>query len=201
MKKATLLFLFLGLLPRLNAQSGSNVEITNEDVTITTVGNGKAHYNSQEIAVKADLQQVTTIHARAIFHKANLVAGVRTYLSAQTVQGTLGIINLNNANDLIVIPETGYYLIDVGPIRLSSTYPATTVDGRLIAKAPNADWVVVHLQGMEEAGTTYPGFSRMLYLTAGTILEFGMTAATTTNVASAGQITDNNELVIVKLPF
>ena len=200
MKKAALLILSIGLLFQLKAQTGSNVEITNEDVTITTTGNGKAYYNNQEIATKADLLQNTAIHARAIFQKANLVAGVRTYLSAQSVQGSQNIVNLNNANDLIVIPETGYYIIDIGPIRLSTLYPATTVEGRLIAKAPGMpDFVVVHLQGMDAAGTTYPGFSRTLYLTAGTILEFGMTAATTTNLASAGEITDNNELVIVKI--
>ena len=198
MKKSTLLILSIGLLFQLKAQTGSNVEITNEDVKITTVGNGKAYYNNQEIATKQDLQN-TAIQARATFNKVNLAANVRTYLSAQTVQGTQGIIILNNVDDLIVIPENGYYLIDIGPIRLSSSYPAK-LEGRLIAKAPSAtDWIVVHLYNMDAAGTTFPGFSRMLYLTAGTILEFGLTANTATTLVSIGEITDNNELVIVKI--
>ena len=192
MKKTVFLIVLASTLQWVSAQNNSKVEITNADVNITTASNGKAYYNSQEIATVG-------IQARAAFNKVTLQANVRTYLSAQTVQGTQGIVNLNNVNDLIVIPENGYYLIDIGPIRLSSSYPAL-LEGRLIAKAPaSADWVVIHLSSMDEAGTTYPGFSRMLYLTAGTILEFGLTADTATTLVSIGEISDNNELCIVKI--
>ena len=197
MKKPVLLILLIGLLHSVHAQTGSNVEITNDNVNITTVGNGKAYYNNQEIATKG--ADSTAIQARAEFYKVNLAAGVRTYLRAQAVQGTQDIINLNNVDSLFVIPEDGYYGIDVGPIRLHADYPAK-VEGRLIAKMPGAsDWLVVHLQGMETAGTTYPGFYRMLYLKAGTIFEFGLTATTTTDMVSVGNFTNDNELVIVKI--
>ena len=192
MKKTVFLIVLASTLQWASAQNSSNVEITNSDIMITTANNGKAYYNNQEIATVG-------IHARAAFNKVNLPANVRTYLSAQAVQGTPGMVNLNNVNDLIVIPEDGYYLIDIGPIRLSSSYPAL-LEGRLIAKAPGTnDWVVVHLNNMDEAGTTYPGFSRMLYLTTGTLLEFGLTANTATTLVSIGEITDNNELCIVKI--
>jgi hypothetical protein len=54
---------------------------------------------------------------------------------------------------------------------------------------------------MEGAGTTYSGFTKMFYLRAGTILEFALTSSVATALASAGELTDNNELSIVKLPF
>ena len=198
MKKTALFILLIGLLPAIYAQTGSNVEITNEDVKITTVGNGKAYYNNQEIATKGDVSQSAAICTRAAFNKVHLVAGTRTYLRAQEIRGTQGIVNLNNIDSLFVIPEDGYYSIDIGPIRLHASYPAK-VEGRLIAKVPGvSDWIVIHLQGMETAGTTYPGFSRLLYLKAGTIFEFGLTATTTTDMVSLGEFTSDNELIIMK---
>jgi hypothetical protein len=203
MKTRILFILFLCSLQWVTAQNIAGVEITNEDVKITTGNNGKAYYNDKEIATKDDLHSIPpggSIQARAIFTPVNLFAGTQyTYLKAQSVQGTQNIIRLNDADNLIVIPEDGYYSVDFGPIRMDVNHPVT-VTGKLIAKAPNTtSWILMHSQSMEEAGTTYPGFNRLLYLKAGTILEFGLISSDFTTLVSVGELTDNNGLVIVKI--
>ena len=56
MKKTVLLIMLIGLLYPIKAQNSSDIEVTNEDVKITTGNNGKAYYNDKEIATKEDVE-------------------------------------------------------------------------------------------------------------------------------------------------
>ncbi|MDR2409699.1 MAG: hypothetical protein LBE13_16535 [Bacteroidales bacterium] len=196
--------------------SSSLVEIISREIRTFVVSfdeveiNGEVNFNSvMEVVVALNefvgnfktgrLRFMEFNHARARFNKVNLQENSRIYLSAQMVTGSQELIKLNDAENLIVIPQDGYYHIDIGPLRVVSSNPAK-IEGRLIAKAPgSSDWILLHLHCMEKSGTTYTGFSRILYLTAGTVLEFGLTSDVFTSLVSAGELTDNNELSIVLL--
>ena len=58
MKKAVLLILMMGSVCRINAQTSSDILITNDDVKITTGSDGKAYYNNKEIVTVEDLENI-----------------------------------------------------------------------------------------------------------------------------------------------
>ena len=101
MKKAVLLILMIGSLYRINAQNSSNVEVTNDDVKITTGANGKAYYNGKEIVTKDDVSS----------HVNNSTAALHIiYLGSNP--------NIDNIND-------GFYKYDIvdsgtGPTKTDS---------------------------------------------------------------------------------
>ena len=198
MKKTVFLFLLMCSFYWVNAQDTPRVEVTSEDVNIITGGSGGAYYNNREIATKQDLQSSDpAMLARASFEKIDISADGYTYLSAQSVHGMRGIVNLNDAENLIVIPEDGYYNIDIGPIGLNNF---AQLEGMLIAITPESpDGVIVHLQSMEAEGNTYFGFRRLLYLKAGNILKFGLSSSVETDLVNFNELTDNNGLIIRKI--